>query len=102
MRDYAIKKDYGKPLWAYLPLKIQTQIWWTSADIRRIEKYTGMNEYIPLRAFVIFCPVMHSLDIIFLLLSIGGVTLEFTVLRKVTTTDEVSNELKPSICKLSN
>ena len=92
MRDYAIKKNCSKPLWTYLPLKIQTCIWWTSADREQIKKYAEVNELFSFRAYVIFYPVMHSLDIIFLLLSICGVILEFILLRKATTTDEVSNE----------
>ena len=99
MRDYAIKKNHSKPLWAYLPLKLQTCIWRTSADRIQIHKYAEMNEHISVRAYLIFCPVMHSLDIIFFLLSISGIILEFALLREVTTTDGVSIELKTIIHK---
>ena len=39
---------------------------------------------------MIFCPLVHILDMLFLLLSIFGVVLEFTLLRSATSTDEVS------------
>jgi len=63
-------------------------LWKTS--IIDIENYAKMHARIPLRAYVVFYPVIHILDIIFLLLSITGVILEFTLLRSATTTDEVS------------
>lgn len=44
--------------------------------------------YIPIQAYVVFCPVKHIIDVIFLLLSITGIILQFTLLRTATTTDE--------------
>lgn len=67
----------------------------TDSESDSIDEHAELCAYIPLRAYVIFCPVIHILDIIFLLLSIIGVILEFTILlRGVTSTDEVSNLLQ--------
>jgi len=84
VRDYATKKQLNKPLWCCFPQLLQRCIWWTRND--------KLN-YIPLKAYAIFCPPLHILDIVFLLLSISGVVLEFTVLRSATATDEVCNTL---------
>jgi len=76
-------------LWSScLPKQLQLCIWKKSKD--DIEEYANMHQFIPLKAYLIFCPPMRILDTIFLLLSITGVSLEFTVLRSATNTDEVS------------
>ena len=75
-------------MWSYLPKNIQLCLWQKSTE--DIEQYANMYQFIPLRAYVIFCPPVHILDMIFLLLSIIGVILEFTLLRRATSTDEVS------------
>jgi len=74
-------RKLSKPLWRCFPQQLQNQFWWNS-----IRNY---SPYIPLKAYLIFFPPLHVLDVIFLLLSICGVVLEFTVLRTTTTTDEV-------------
>ena len=82
VRDYATKQKLRKPLWSCLsPKQLQ------------IQHNDNVHPYVPLKAYVIFCPLLHILDFIFLLLSITGVVLEFTLLRSANTTDEVSMRL---------
>jgi len=83
VRDYATGQKLSKPLWSsFTPKQIQRHFRWISTE--------HSYQYIPLKAYVIFCPLLHILDVIFLLLSITGVVLEFTLLRVANTTDEVS------------
>lgn len=75
-------------MWSYLPVNMQMYLWKLSA--KENEKHAELHAHIPLRAYVIFYPITHILDIVFLLISITGVVLEFTVLRSATSTDDVS------------
>jgi len=53
------------------------------------EECANKDLYIPLKAYLIFCPPIHILDIIFMILTISGVVLVFTLMRSASTTDEV-------------
>ncbi|XP_065887997.1 uncharacterized protein [Dysidea avara] len=87
VRDYATKQKLRKPLWSCLsPKQLQRYFWWISAN--DIQHNDNSHPYVPLKAYVIFCPLLHILDFIFLPLSITGVVLEFTLLRSANTTDE--------------
>ena len=58
-----------------------------------VNQNTHVYPYIPIQAYVVFCPMKHIIDMIFLILSITGIILQFTLLRSATTTDEVKQVL---------
>ena len=58
--------------------------------------------YIPLKAYIVFFPLIHVLDITFLLLSITGIILVFTLLRAARTTDEVNYITVVIVCNLAS
>lgn len=96
VRNYANEKQLSKPLWCCFPEKMQRWVFWRPVD--EIERYARMHPRIPLKAYVIFCPPIHVLDTLFLVLAIVGIILQFTLLRISSDTDEVITHKSLTVC----